>query len=61
MRLSTPRRCAGAFDSLADRTTLMDAKTVTTWMNEVAGAVRAERDYLIQLDAAIGDGITAST
>jgi dihydroxyacetone kinase-like protein len=34
----------------------MDAKTVTIWMNEVAGAVRAERDYLIQLDAAIGDG-----
>jgi dihydroxyacetone kinase-like protein len=34
----------------------MDAKTITTWMNEVAGAVRAERDYLIQLDAAIGDG-----
>jgi phosphoenolpyruvate---glycerone phosphotransferase subunit DhaL len=36
--------------------TFMDAKTITTWMNEVAGAVRAERDYLIQLDAAIGDG-----
>lgn len=34
----------------------MDAKTITTWMSEVAGAVRAERDYLIQLDAAIGDG-----
>jgi len=34
----------------------MDATTITTWMNEVAGAVRAERDYLIQLDAAIGDG-----
>jgi dihydroxyacetone kinase-like protein len=36
--------------------TSMDATTITTWMNEVAGAVRAERDYLIQLDAAIGDG-----
>jgi dihydroxyacetone kinase-like protein len=36
--------------------TSMDAKTITTWMNEIAGAVRAERDYLIQLDAAIGDG-----
>jgi dihydroxyacetone kinase-like protein len=34
----------------------MDATTITTWMNDVAGAVRAERDYLIQLDAAIGDG-----
>src|ERR1019366_6388022 len=37
-------------------TTMMDAATITTWMNEIAGAVRAERDYLIQLDAAIGDG-----
>ena len=37
-------------------TTTMDAATITTWMNEIAGAVRAERDYLIQLDAAIGDG-----
>src|SRR6202035_743694 len=36
--------------------TSMDATTITTWMNEIAGAVRAERDYLIQLDAAIGDG-----
>jgi dihydroxyacetone kinase-like protein len=35
---------------------MMDAATITTWMNEIAGAVRAERDYLIQLDAAIGDG-----
>lgn len=34
----------------------MDAQTVTGWMNEVAASVRAERDYLVQLDAAIGDG-----
>lgn len=34
----------------------MDAQTVTAWMNEIASSVRAERDYLVQLDAAIGDG-----
>lgn len=34
----------------------MDAQTVTGWMNEVAASVRSERDYLVQLDAAIGDG-----
>ena len=32
----------------------MDAQTVTAWMNEIAASVRAERDYLVQLDAAIG-------
>ncbi len=30
--------------------------TVTTWMNGAAVAIRAQRDYLTQLDAAIGDG-----
>jgi phosphoenolpyruvate---glycerone phosphotransferase subunit DhaL len=34
----------------------MDAATVTNWMREVDVAVRAERDHLVQLDAAIGDG-----
>jgi phosphoenolpyruvate---glycerone phosphotransferase subunit DhaL len=34
----------------------MDAATITTWMREIDGAVRAERDHLVQLDAAIGDG-----
>src|ERR1039457_7383840 len=34
----------------------MAAQTVTAWMNEIAASVRAERDYLVQLDAAIGDG-----
>jgi dihydroxyacetone kinase-like protein len=34
----------------------MDAQTVTAWMSEIASSVRAERDYLVQLDAAIGDG-----
>jgi dihydroxyacetone kinase-like protein len=34
----------------------MDAVTITRWMAEIANSVRAEKDYLIQLDAAIGDG-----
>jgi dihydroxyacetone kinase-like protein len=34
----------------------MDAATVTSWMREIKIVVRAERDHLVQLDAAIGDG-----
>ena len=34
----------------------MDAATITAWMREIDGAMRAERDHLVQLDAAIGDG-----
>ncbi len=34
----------------------MDSATVETWMREVESVMRAERDYLVQLDAAIGDG-----
>ena len=34
----------------------VDSATVTAWLTEAAGAIRAERDYLTQLDAAIGDG-----
>jgi dihydroxyacetone kinase-like protein len=34
----------------------MDSQTVTAWMSEIASSIRAERDYLVQLDAAIGDG-----
>ena len=33
----------------------MDAETVKRWLNEAAAAVREQRDYLTQLDAAIGD------
>jgi phosphoenolpyruvate---glycerone phosphotransferase subunit DhaL len=36
--------------------TAVRATTVNAWMTEAAGAVRAQRDYLTQLDAAIGDG-----
>jgi dihydroxyacetone kinase-like protein len=34
----------------------MDAATITSWMHEINTGVRAERDHLVQLDAAIGDG-----
>jgi phosphoenolpyruvate---glycerone phosphotransferase subunit DhaL len=35
---------------------VMDAATITSWMREIDSSVRAERDRLVQLDAAIGDG-----
>jgi len=38
------------------RESVMDAATITTWMRAIAESVRAERDHLVQLDAAIGDG-----
>jgi phosphoenolpyruvate---glycerone phosphotransferase subunit DhaL len=34
----------------------MDATTITSWMREIEAAVRTEKDHLVQLDAAIGDG-----
>ncbi|HVD45998.1 MAG TPA: dihydroxyacetone kinase subunit DhaL [Candidatus Limnocylindria bacterium] len=33
----------------------MDATTITSWMREIEASVRAERDHLVHLDAAIGD------
>jgi phosphoenolpyruvate---glycerone phosphotransferase subunit DhaL len=36
--------------------TAVRAATVNAWMTEAAEAVREQRDYLTQLDAAIGDG-----
>jgi len=35
---------------------IMDAATITSWMHEIEASVRVERDHLVQLDAAIGDG-----
>jgi phosphoenolpyruvate---glycerone phosphotransferase subunit DhaL len=35
---------------------VMDDTTVRTWMSEIATSVSEQRDYLVQLDAAIGDG-----
>jgi phosphoenolpyruvate---glycerone phosphotransferase subunit DhaL len=34
----------------------VESRTITAWMSEIAAAVEVERDYLTQLDAAIGDG-----
>ena len=34
----------------------MRATTIDTWMSEIAETVKDRRDYLTQLDAAIGDG-----
>ena len=41
---------------VAGTRTQVDARTVTVWLSGIAGAINAERDYLTQLDAAIGDG-----
>src|SRR3954462_11594317 len=54
MLRSTPLHCAGERDVKTE--TAVRATTVNTWMTEAAGAVRDQRDYLTQLDAAIGDG-----
>src|SRR3954463_1347505 len=54
MLRSTPPHCAGEHDVKTE--TAVRAATVNTWMTEAAGAVRDQRDYLTQLDAAIGDG-----
>jgi phosphoenolpyruvate---glycerone phosphotransferase subunit DhaL len=36
--------------------TAVDSRTVSVWLAEIVAAVRAEAEYLTQLDAAIGDG-----
>jgi dihydroxyacetone kinase-like protein len=36
--------------------TVVDAATITTWMAEAEEVIKAQSDYLTQLDAAIGDG-----
>src|ERR1700680_4150934 len=64
--MTRPQRCgthqcirrhfAGEADAKVAVAIAMDSQTVTAWMNEIASSVRAERDYLVQLDAAIGDG-----
>jgi phosphoenolpyruvate---glycerone phosphotransferase subunit DhaL len=34
----------------------LDGAAIVTWMSEIATTMRAERDHLVRLDAAIGDG-----
>src|SRR3954470_18600018 len=36
--------------------TAVQPQTVVTWMQELAGDIRAQADHLTQLDSAIGDG-----
>src|SRR5437764_1622526 len=50
----TPRGCAGESDSV-EVEAVVDASTVRSWLEEAAASVREQRDYLTQLDAAIGD------
>src|SRR5438309_11181895 len=53
MRRYTPPRFAGGSESMGGAS--VDAETVKRWLNEAAASVREQRDYLTQLDAAIGD------
>src|SRR6266508_632143 len=54
MRPCIPRRSAGASDPVKEATSV-NAETVLRWLRESAQAVHEQRDYLTQLDAAIGD------
>jgi dihydroxyacetone kinase-like protein len=56
MRRSTLPHCDGARDIALIGERVMDAATISSWMREIETSVRAERDHLVQLDAAIGDG-----
>src|SRR5438045_4645464 len=53
MRRYTPPRFAGGPESMGGAS--VDAETVKRWLNEAAASVREQRDYLTELDAAIGD------
>src|SRR4051812_7831659 len=55
LRCTRPH-CAGASDVATTIGTAVEALTITAWMGEIAAAVRAQSEYLTQLDAAIGDG-----
>src|ERR671929_2277541 len=57
MHLCTLRRCAGECEGRAMEAggTSVDAGTVKRWLETAATSLREQRDYLTQLDAAIGD------
>src|SRR3954447_16065810 len=52
---STPPRCAGGREPVIAGASVRDT-TIHAWMTLVAESVKDQRDYLTQLDAAIGDG-----
>src|SRR2546422_10477644 len=51
----TPPHFAGEPESMEEGGTSVDAGTVKRWLEAAAAALREQRDYLTQLDAAIGD------
>src|SRR6185437_894328 len=51
----TPPRFAGGPDPMEEGGTSVDAGTVKRWLETAAVSLREQRDYLTQLDAAIGD------
>jgi dihydroxyacetone kinase-like protein len=53
---STRPRCAGEREREVLTESAVNSETISAWMAETAAAVRAESEYLTQLDAAIGDG-----
>jgi dihydroxyacetone kinase-like protein len=53
---STRPRCAGERERDVLTESAVNSETISAWMAETAAAVRAESEYLTQLDAAIGDG-----
>src|ERR1700752_4259276 len=54
MLRSTPRRFAGG-DEQVQGGTSVNAATVQSWLEQAAVSFSEQRDYLTQLDAAIGD------
>src|SRR3954452_23642372 len=52
---STPPRCTGGRRPVIAGASVRNT-TIHAWMTLVAGSVKDQRDYLTQLDAAIGDG-----
>src|ERR1700752_1115677 len=55
MRLSIPRRCAGGSEVAMEVEAVVNTSTVRRWLEGAAASVSEQRDYLTQLDAAIGD------
>src|SRR6478736_3051505 len=57
MHPCTPPRCAGACEvaHMEAGGTSVDAGTVKRWVETAAVSLHEQRDYLTQLDAAIGD------
>src|SRR2546428_10768084 len=54
MLRSTHRRSAGGAERVQGGTSV-NAETVQRWLEQAAASLREQRDYLTQLDAAIGD------